>query len=681
MHLLLRAAAFAAVLAVATQVASAQTININANSDPKAAADAILNQIKQANANQAGGGGGDAEPEPEPEPTDADAKADTDAAGSSSEDGDDVVVLTDSNFADEVTADDVWLVEFYAPWCGHCKTLAPEYEKAATELKGTCKLGKVDATANEAIAGKHDIGGYPTLKIFKDGAAGKAHEYDGGRTTDTIVSKMKDVASGKWQPPKPPKDYVVTLTTDTFDDFIAKETLTLVEFYAPWCGHCKKLTPEFIKAADTLRKEKIKIAKVDATVEADLGKRFDVSGYPTLKIFRNGVASEYEGERTADGIASELITQSKPPAQALDTIFDTETLTESDELVIIGWFESEEDPNLLAYQEAATAHRKDYQFKYTTNPKVIARYKGAKTGDVTMFKEKFFVSSKYEAASTSLSLAGKTTEEIRAFFTANAYPLIGQRKAGESFVGSHKYDQRPLAIVYGDLPYTVAYRAESKVLLDQAADAANALKGKVTFAFSQETDYEQEMKDYGLSNLDRDLKVAFLYNDKTFAIDDDADIVEFINDAMAGNAPEYIKSAPKPKSNNGPVKVVVGTTFDEIVNDPENDVLIEFYAPWCGHCKSLEPKWKKLGKKLKKSKGIVIAKMDATANHVPKTYKVEGFPTIYLALKDDKANPVVFEGDREYKDFMKYLREKSSADLPPAPKKKKGKKAAAKDEL
>ena len=120
---------------------------------------AAQNQIKQANANQAGGGGGDAEPEPEPEPTDADAKADTDAAGSSSEDGDDVVVLTDSNFADEVTADDVWLVEFYAPWCGHCKTLAPEYEKAATELKGTCKLGKVDATANEAIAGKHDIGG------------------------------------------------------------------------------------------------------------------------------------------------------------------------------------------------------------------------------------------------------------------------------------------------------------------------------------------------------------------------------------------------------------------------------------------------------------------------------------------------------------------------------------------
>ena len=57
--------------------------------------------------------------------------------------------------------------------------------------------------------------------------------------------------------------------------------------------------------------------------------------------------------------------------------------------------------------------------------------------------------------------------------------------------------------------------------------------------------------------------------------------------------------------------------FDEVVNDPERDVLIEFYAPWCGHCKSLAPKYEELAEKLKDEPGVTIAKMDATANDVP----------------------------------------------------------------
>ena len=72
-----------------------------------------------------------------------------------------------------------------------------------------------------------------------------------------------------------------------------------------------------------------------------------------------------------------------------------------------------------------------------------------------------------------------------------------------------------------------------------------------------------------------------------------------------------------PLSVPGPLKVAVGKNFDEVVNDPERDVLIEFYAPWCGHCKSLAPKYEELAEKLKDEPGVTIAKMDATANDVP----------------------------------------------------------------
>lgn len=72
------------------------------------------------------------------------------------------------------------------------------------------------------------------------------------------------------------------------------------------CGHCKKLAPEYERAAKELSKRSppIPLAKVDATAETDLAKRFDVSGYPTLKIFRKGKPFDYNGPREKYGTAA-----------------------------------------------------------------------------------------------------------------------------------------------------------------------------------------------------------------------------------------------------------------------------------------------------------------------------------------------------------------------------------------
>lgn len=132
---------------------------------------------------------------------------------------------------------------------------------------------------------------------------------------------------------------------------------------------------------------------------------------------------------------------------------------------------------------------------------------------------------------------------------------------------------------------------------------------------------------------------------------------------LAGKLTPQIKSQSIPKKNTGPVKVVVGKTFDKIVLDKTKDVLIEFYAPWCGHCKSLEPIYKELGKAVKKEKNLVIAKLDATANDVPEQFRVEGFPTIYFAPANNKENPLKYDGDRTLEGFTKYLKEKATVSL------------------
>lgn len=94
---------------------------------------------------------------------------------------------------------------------------------------------------------------------------------------------------------------VVTLTTDTFKDFVKEHDLVLAEFYAPWCGHCKALAPKYEEAATELKSKNIPLVKVDCTVEEDLCRDYEVDGYPTLKVFR-GVDSpkNYGGARQTD---------------------------------------------------------------------------------------------------------------------------------------------------------------------------------------------------------------------------------------------------------------------------------------------------------------------------------------------------------------------------------------------
>lgn len=91
-------------------------------------------------------------------------------------------------------SDDVWLVEFYAPWCGHCKNLEPEWKKAATELKGKVKLGTLDATVHTIKAQQFGVQGYPTIKYFAGGKkdSDSAANYDGGRTATEIVTWALD---------------------------------------------------------------------------------------------------------------------------------------------------------------------------------------------------------------------------------------------------------------------------------------------------------------------------------------------------------------------------------------------------------------------------------------------------------------------------------------------------------
>lgn len=218
-------------------------------------------------------------------------------------------VLNEKSYAKHVETGDHF-IKFYAPWCGHCQKLAPAWAELAKSFEDNAKvkIAKLDCTQAQSVCQAGEIRGYPTLQYIRNGKLVEA--YKGGRdlaSLKTFISEMSGSEAKEAVPAEEVKSAVAHLHKDNFDAEI-KEGVTFIKFFAPWCGHCKRLAPTWEELAGKFAENAgVKIAKVDCTEGNNKNREIctaqGVNGFPTLNIYKDGEkVDEYNGKRAIDDL-------------------------------------------------------------------------------------------------------------------------------------------------------------------------------------------------------------------------------------------------------------------------------------------------------------------------------------------------------------------------------------------
>ncbi|KAL4240459.1 Protein disulfide-isomerase [Mactra antiquata] len=443
------------------------------------------------------------------------------------------------------------------------------------------------------------------------------------------------------------EESVLVLTDSNIEDALTEFQYVLVEFYAPWCGHCKALAPEYAKAAQALAAEnsEIKLAKVDATVESKCGEKYGVRGYPTIKFFRNGKSIDYQAGRTASDIVNWLKKKTGPPATVVENKEQAAALIEKDQVVVLGFFKDAKSDDAKVFIDVA-ATIDEIPFGIVSDEDTFKEYEMEADG-IMLFKKFDEGKNRYEGEVTS--------ENLKTFISGNSLPLViefTQESAQKIFGGDVKTHL---------LLFTSEIESDNEVMVAYKEAAAD-FKSRVLFIFINTADEDNSriLEFFGLKKEDVPaVRLIKLEDDMTKFKPETNELTAdafkgFANKVLDGQLKPHLMTEEVPEDwDSKPVKVLVGKNFDEVAKNKDKAVLVEFYAPWCGHCKQLAPIWDELGEKYESSDSVVVAKMDATANEL-EDVRVQSFPTIKCFPKNsDEA--VDYNGERTLEGFSKFL--------------------------
>ncbi|XP_020226668.1 protein disulfide-isomerase [Cajanus cajan] len=461
-----------------------------------------------------------------------------------------------------------------------------------------------------------------------------------------VVSLPSRISGETWEA-------VLTLDHSNFSHTVSKHNLIVVQFYAPWCGRCKKLAPEYEKASSILSSHDppVVLAKIDADDEKNkvLASEFDVRGYPTIKILRNGGKNvqAYKGPYEADGMVDYLKTQTGPASTEIKSVDDATAFIGEHKVAIVGVFPKFSGEELDNFTVLAEKLRADYDFGHTLNAKHLPRGESSVTGPIVrLFKpfDELFV-----------DFQDFHVEALEKFVEESSVPLVT--------VFNNDLSNYPFIVKFFGSP-----NVKVMLFINFTAEGAESFKSKF-----RET--SQQYRQQGLSFLVGDVKSSTAHFQYLGVKEDQVPLIviqhkdgkKFVKPNLEpdhisswlkaykdGNIAPYLKSEPIPEANNEPVKVVVGDSLQDVVFNSGKNVLLEFYSPWCGYCTELAPILEEVAVSYESDADVIIAKLDGIANDVPsESFEVKGYPTVYFKSASGKISK--YDGNRTKEDIIEFI--------------------------
>ncbi|KAJ4953199.1 hypothetical protein NE237_030031 [Protea cynaroides] len=450
-------------------------------------------------------------------------------------------------------------------------------------------------------------------------------------------------------------EFVVTLDHSNFHDTVSKHNFIVVEFYAPWCGHCKNLAPEYEKAASVLSSHELPVvlAKVDASDESNKGlaTEFEIRGFPTIKILRDGGKNvqDYKGPRDADGIVTYLKKQAGPASAEIKSAEDARSLIDDDKIFIVGVFSEFSGEEFDNFKQLAEKLRSEYDFAHTLDAKHLPRGESTVSGPtVRLFKP-------FDELVVDFQLQNFHVDALEKFIEEASTPIVTLFNKDPS--------KQPFVVKFFDSPNAKAmlFLNFSSELFDafksKYHDVALQSKGKeIGFLLGDLEASQGAFQYFGVQEDQVPLLIIQNKDGKKYLkanLEPDC-IAPWLKEYLAGNLKPHVKSERIPEDNNEGVKVVVADTLQDVVFKSKKNVLLEFYAPWCGHCKKLAPILDEVALSLQNDADVIIAKIDSTANDIPvDIFDIKGYPTIYFNTAS--GNLLLYEGDRTKEDILDFI--------------------------
>lgn len=447
-----------------------------------------------------------------------------------------------------------------------------------------------------------------------------------------------------------PKVPITVLTHENFNSFIAENNCTFVFFEGPKCKYC----PMFIKEFDILA-EKVhafeldcKLAKIDLTHEKAIKKQFGIHVYPTMKLFYDGLVLDYPLANEHSDMTKYLRRKLNAASSKIESEEELAEAMKGEISIVL--FQAEIDPAQLKLFDIYSSEIEEVFFFHCSVPELVEKYTLGSPYNFAIFK----------AGEPQPEVLGSdkiiSIEEMKNHYETVHYGWVSKTDL-PGFERITVERKTTVFLFATDRPDLVAQLVEiSKIYTKHGVlffHAPMNTMGSVRVAeFFHMTDPET-VNSIRILEFREDR--VFRYKIDTF---DEGKLMALLDDVLAKKAVPYWKSEKPAKNHRSRATVVVGSTFDELVINSHDSVMLFVLDPENEACKNLVPEIEILAKRSNRDEGLMIATMNGKKNEHHHVSEVQEYPLIKFYHKGDKHNPIDYTGEHTWKAMEEWARQK-----------------------